>query len=165
VLVPPPAAAGLVERWAHLYADSKALSAGVMFVHLAGVLLAGGLAIAADRASLLLPREPADEVLREIARLKTVHVWVLGGLGLVVATGVLQVLSDLSTYLTAWLFWTKMGLLALLLLNGWVRLRAEQAVEAGGAATHLARFRRTSVVSLVLWFAVLLAGAFLPTVS
>ena len=50
-----PAASGLVERWAHLYADSKALSAGIMFVHLAGVLVAGGFAIVADRASLLLP--------------------------------------------------------------------------------------------------------------
>ena len=29
---------GLVERWAHLYADSKALSAGIMFVHLAGAM-------------------------------------------------------------------------------------------------------------------------------
>ena len=162
-----PAVAGLVERWAHLYADSKALSAGIMFAHLAGVLGAGGLAIAADRASLLLPPGggDADELAREIARLKSVHAWVIAGLALTVATGVLQLFSDLHTYLTAWIFWTKMGLIALLLLNGWVRLRAEQGIEAGGTATHLARFRRTSVASLVLWFAVLLAGAFLTTVS
>jgi hypothetical protein len=159
------AAPGLVERWARLYADSKALSAFLMFVHLGGVLLAGGFAIAADRASLLLPREPADEVLREIARLKTVHVWVLGGLGLTIATGGLQFLSDVGTYLTAWLFWVKMFLIAVLLVNGWVRLGAERAMEAGAVAPHLARFKRTSVASLVLWFAVLLAGAFLTTVS
>lgn len=160
-----PAASGLVERWAHLYADSKALSAGIMFVHLAGVLVAGGLAIAADRVSLQLPAEAGEHLAREIERLKSVHSWVMAGLALTVATGVLQLFSDLHTYLTAWLFWTKMGLIALLLLNGWVRLKAEQAIDAGTVVPHLARFRRTSVVSLVLWFAVLLAGAFLTTVS
>lgn len=160
-----PAASGVVERWAHLYADSKALSAGIMFVHLAGVLVAGGLAIAADRVSLQLPAEAGEHLAREIERLKSVHSWVMAGLALTVATGVLQLFSDLHTYLTAWLFWTKMGLIALLLLNGWVRLKAEQAIEAGTVVPRLARFRRTSVVSLVLWFAVLLAGAFLTTVS
>ncbi len=161
----PFAASGLVERWAHLYADSKALSAGIMFVHLAGVLVAGGLAIAADRVSLQLPAEAGEHLAREIERLKSVHSWVMAGLALTVATGVLQLFSDLHTYLTAWLFWTKMGLIALLLLNGWVRLQAEQAIEAGTVVPHLARFRRTSVASLALWFAVLLAGAFLTTVS
>jgi hypothetical protein len=160
-----PAAAGLIERWAHLYGDSKALSAGIMFVHLAGVLLAGGFAIAADRASLLLPAEAGEHLAREIERLKAVHTWVIAGLALTVATGVLQLFSDLHTYLTAWIFWTKMGLIALLLLNGWVRLRAEQGIESGTVMPNLKRFRRTSVASLVLWFAVLLAGAFLTTVS
>ena len=161
----PFAAAGIVERWAHLYADSKALSAGIMFVHLAGVLGAGGLAIAADRSSLLLPREGGEGLVGEIARLKSVHAWVTAGLAVTVATGVLQVFSDLHTFLTAWLFWLKMLLIAVLLLNGWVRLKAERAIEAGAVAPYLGRFRLTSAVSLVLWFAVLLTGAFLTTVS
>ncbi len=164
-MVAPLAAIGIVERWAHLYADSKLLSAGVMFVHLAGVLVAGGMAIAADRASLLLPAEGGADLTGEIARLKAVHAWVVGGLALTVATGVLQVLSDVHTYLTAWLFWLKMGLIAILLANGWVRLRAERAIEAGAAVPSLVWFKRTSAVSLVLWFAVLLAGAFLTTIS
>jgi hypothetical protein len=160
-----PVASGLVERWAHLYADSKALSAGIMFLHLAGILGAGGIAIAADRVSLLLPAEAGEHLASEIERLKAVHYWVMAGLALTVATGVLQLFSDLHTYLTAWIFWTKMGLIALLLVNGWVRLTAERGIEAGVVAPYLTRFRRTSVVSLVLWFAVLLAGAFLTTVS
>ena len=159
------AASGIVERWAHLYADSKALSAGIMFVHLAGVLVAGGFAIVADRASLVLPDEAGEHLAREIERLKAVHYWVMAGLALTVATGVLQLCSDLHTYLRAWIFWTKMGLIALLLVNGWVRLKAEQGIDAGSIVPHLARFRRTSMASLVLWFAVLLAGSFLSTVS
>jgi hypothetical protein len=164
--VGPAVVSALIERWAHLYGDSKALAAGIMFVHLAGILVAGGFAIVADRASLVLAREAAADLPREVARLKAVHPWVIGGLALTMATGVLQVFSDLHTFLTAWLFWTKMGLIALLLVNGWVRMGAERAIEGGnGGAADWKRFRRTSVASLALWFAILLAGAFLPTVS
>jgi hypothetical protein len=164
--VPPWFVSALIERWAHLYADSKALSAGIMFLHLAGILIAGGFAIVADRASLLLARESEADRPGEVARLKAVHAWVLAGLSLTMATGVLQLFSDLHSYLTAWLFWTKMGLIALLLVNGWVRLRAERAIEGGGGdASDWKRFRRTSVASLALWFAILLAGSFLTTVS
>jgi Predicted membrane protein (DUF2214) len=158
------ASSGLVAWWAHLYADTKAVSAGVNFLHLAGILVAGGFAIVTDRASLLLSPEREADVPKELARLNSVHAWVLGGLALVVATGVLQVFSDLHTYLTSLLFWTKMGLIALLLFNGWVRLRAERALEAGEPRAWK-RFHLTSVTSLVLWFAVLLAGVFLTTIS
>ena len=37
------------EGWARVYADSRAISTGIMFVHLAGLLLGGGAAVAADR--------------------------------------------------------------------------------------------------------------------
>jgi hypothetical protein len=56
-----------------------------------------------------------------------------------------------------------MGLVALLLTNGYVRLRAENVLRQGGTAWIT--FRRTSAISLVLWFLILLAGAFLTTVS
>jgi hypothetical protein len=154
----------LIERWAHLYSDSKALSAAVNYVHLAGILVAGGFAIVTDRASLYLSPGREADVLRELERGRAVHLWVLGGLAVTVASGVLQLFSDLHTYLTSWLFWTKMGLIALLLLNGWVRLRSERGLEAGGAR-EWKRFHLTSAVSLALWFSVLLAGVFLTTIS
>jgi len=160
----PTVDTGLIARWAHLYADHAQLSAAIMFAHLSGVLVAGGLALAADRASLAL-EAGSGSLVAEIARLKTVHAWVIGGLALTVATGGLQLLSDLHTYLTSWLFWTKMGLIAVLLLNGWVRLRAERGIESGDVEPHFRRFRRTSLASVMLWFAVLLAGSFLTTVS
>jgi len=158
------ASPGLVAWWAHQYADSKALSAGVMFVHLAGILIAGGFAIVTDRASLLLAPDGGNDLLRELERGRGVHAWVLGGLAVTVASGGLQLFSDLHTYLTSVLFWAKMALIALLLFNGWVRLRIERHLQAGDAASWR-RFRLTSGVSLVLWFTVLLAGAFLTTVS
>lgn len=153
----------LVARWAHVYGDNKALSAGMTFVHLSGVLLGGGFAIVTDRASLQLA--PANaELPRELARLRTVNTWVIAGLAVTFISGLLMMLADLHTYLPSILFWTKMGLIALLIVNGAVRLRAEHALGAGSTAAWRP-FRRTSGVSLVLWFLVLLAGCFLSTLT
>jgi len=156
--------ASLVERWAHLYSDSKALSAAVTYVHLAGILVAGGFAVVTDRASLALAKERGPDVPRELARLAAVHSFVLVGLAVVAVSGMAMLLSDLHTYLTSLLFWTKMALVAALLGNGWLRLRAERALE-NGLDTAWTRFRRTSLASVVLWFTVLLAGSFLSTIS
>src|SRR5690348_2818096 len=109
------ASAGLVARWAKLYADHKAVSGGVLFVHLSGILLGGGLAIAADR-----------DVLRSssanLASLGAVHRWVIFGLGLTFVSGLGQLFADLDTYLPSLVFWTKMALIALLIGNGALRL-------------------------------------------
>lgn len=152
----------LVARWAHLYNDHKAVSETVTFVHLGGVLLAGGLALAADRATLRLSRARGDRgssawALTEIAG---VHRLVLLGLAIVAASGLLQTFADLDTYLTSVVFWSKMALVAVLLGNGWIRLRAENAVRQGNSAAWTA-YRRTSIASLVLWFTLVLLGTVL----
>ena len=150
-------------RWAHLYSDRKAVSEAVTFVHLGGVLLAGGLAVSADRATLRLARAGAlpsatrGWALDEIAG---VHRLVLIGLAVIFASGVLQTLADLDTYLASVVFWSKMGLVAALLGNGWIRLRAERAVQGGAEAAWTA-YRRTSIASLLLWFALVLLGTIL----
>jgi hypothetical protein len=158
------AGASLVERWAHVYSDSKVLSAAVTYVHLAGILVAGGFAVVTDRASLALAKERGPDVPRELARIGAVHTFVLGGLAVTATSGVLMLLADLHTYLTSFLFWTKMTLILALLGNGWLRLRAERALE-NGLDTAWTRFQRTSLASVALWFTVLLAGAFLTTIS
>jgi uncharacterized membrane protein len=151
------------DRWAHFYDDHKAVSAGITYVHLAGVLLGGGFAIAADRASLRLqpftPEAPA-----ELTRIGTVHRLVIAGLVITLLSGLLMMFADLKTYLPSILFWTKMGLIALLVVNGGVRLRAEHAL-GRGETTGWRTFRITSVASLVLWFTIMLAGSYLTTLS
>jgi hypothetical protein len=152
----------LIARWAHLYSDHKAVSEAVNFVHFGGVLLAGGLAVAADRATLRLARARVDGgtsswALTEIAG---VHRLVLGGLGVVLVSGLLQTFADLDTYLTSVVFWSKMALVAVLLLNGWIRLRAETAVRQGDSDAWPA-YRRTSIASLMLWFTLVLFGTVL----
>ncbi len=153
--------AQLVARWAHLYEDRKFVSAGVTYVHLAGILLGGGAAVAADREALHLTPDDADRS-RDLARWRAVHRWVIVGLGLTMASGLLMLLSDLKTFLPSALYWTKMSLVVLLLVNGYVRLRAERVLE-GGSNAGLRTFQRTSIISLVLWFGILLAGAMLTT--
>jgi hypothetical protein len=152
----------LVERWAHFYGDRKMVSAAVTYVHLAGILLGGGLSVASDRTSFQLGPDWPD-VQRELARLYAVHRWVILGLALTVASGVLMLFADLHTYITSPLYWTKMGLLALLLSNGYLRMRAEVALRKGG--TGWRTLHRTSGASMALWFLVLMAGAFLSTIA
>jgi hypothetical protein len=166
-----PATAGAlslaVKWWAHLYSDHKAVSETVNYVHLGGVLLAGGLAVAADRATLrlaradALPPESGSWALGEIAG---VHRLVLIGLAVIFASGLLQTLSDLGTFLPSWVFWSKMGLVAVLLGNGWIRLRAERAVQRGVTAAWSA-YRRTSIASLMLWFTLVLLGTILTGIG
>lgn len=156
--------AGLVHRWAKFYDDRTSVSTTVTFLHLAGVLIAGGFAVVTDRAALrLAPNVPTTpEQRRELENLATVHAWVIGGLLLTLVTGTLMFFSDLNTYFHSWVFWTKMGLIVVLLGNGWIRLKAERALMHGMAAWR--RFRQTSVASLVLWFLILLAGTMLTSV-
>jgi hypothetical protein len=151
--------AGLVATWAHLYNDSKTMSDAVTFVHLAGILLGGGVAISADRAALHHALDSDAPFLAPLGG-RAVHRWVVLALVAITASGVLMLLADLHTYVTAPLFWVKMALTLLLVANGYVRLRAERAV-LGGVQAARARFRNTSLVSLVLWLVILLAGTML----
>jgi uncharacterized membrane protein len=137
---------------------------GFTYLHLAGVLVGGGFAVAADRAALRLSPERGPEWSRDLASLTTVHRWVITGLGLTLVSGVFMMLADLETYLTSVVFWTKMGLIVLLIANGYLKLRAEAALR-NGAVPAWRRLRRMTVMSIVLWFAVLLAGTILTAAA
>src|SRR5256885_9895379 len=93
-----------------------------------------------------------------------VHRWVVGGLALIFASGLLMALAQVANFGTSVVFWTKMGLVALLIGNGYARLRTEIALRQGSLAAW-SWFRRTSTASLVLWFLVLLAGTLLHATS
>src|SRR4029077_471691 len=148
----------LLARWAQFYGHT-AVTASVTYLHLVGVLVGGGVAVAADRAALRLSPTTPDWS-QELDRLASVHRWVLTGLALIFASGLLMAFAELDRVAVSVVFWTKMGLVALLLGNGYVRMRAEQALRLGGAGGW-GRFRWASLASLMLWFAVLLAGTLL----
>ena len=159
--------ARLAEPWAHLYADSKTVATIVTFGHVASLLMAGGLAVTTDRATLRALRLAAAERGRHLEELAGVHRLVVGGLTLSVITGVLLFASDVETFVGSKIFWVKMALICVLLANGLVMTRAEGALRADAdeAAPAWVRLRRSAVVSVGLWYAITLAGVALVNVA
>jgi hypothetical protein len=152
----------LAEPWNKLYSHSKAISAAVIYLHLVPLLIAGGAAIVADRATLRAARGDAAERDRQIDELAGTHRLVVGGLALSLASGVLLFLSDVETFLASPLFWTKLTLVALLLANGVMMTRTEQAIgRVGEDATLWARMRRIALLSMALWMTTALVGVLL----
>jgi hypothetical protein len=156
--------AGLAQPWADLYSGSVSVEATVVFLHLAALVVAGGLAIASDRAIVRAAAAAGTvrtHVLQDVAG---AHRLVIIGLAVLVATGMLMLLADVEALLPSWVFWVKMGLFGLLLWNG-VQLRRvarAQAVDADPAGWR--PLRTAAVRSSVLWLVLLLFGTLLPLV-
>ncbi len=159
--------ASVVAPWADFYNNSKAAQSAVMFGHFGGMMTAGGLALAADRSTLKAAAAPVTEHPRHLKELSTIHPIVIGALAVTGLSGLLMFAADLETLVATPTFWIKMGLIGLLLFNGWVMQRAERSLESGNPsdARGWSRLRAASMVSLALWFAVVLAGSILPNVS
>jgi uncharacterized membrane protein len=157
----------VLEPWAHLYADSKVVATVVTFGHIASLLMAGGLAVATDRATLRALRLAATERGRHLDELAGVHRLVVTGLVISVITGALLFASDVETFIGSWIFWAKMVLVATLLINGYVMTRAEQAVRGDGAGSSPSwgHLRRTALVSVGLWYVITLAGVALVNIA
>jgi hypothetical protein len=139
--------------WSRIYSDSKVLSTGIIFLHLAGLLLGGGAAVAADRETIRAAGEPDPVRGDHLAFLGSVHTIAISGLVMLV---------DLETFWSARAFWIKMGLVALLLANGVVMQRAERTARLMPEQAWR-RLKLTSIVSLGLWFAIVLAGTILAS--
>ena len=156
------ALARLAEPWNALYSDNKAVSSAVVFLHLVPLLLAGGAALSADRATLRAARGSVEERTRHLRDLSRIHLLVVGGLALSFVSGVLLFLADVDEFLGSPLFWVKLAFVGLLLLNGFMMTRTEKALASGGNETTLwARLRTISVLSQFLWIATTLAGVVL----
>ncbi|RPJ76692.1 MAG: hypothetical protein EHM24_01690, partial [Acidobacteria bacterium] len=148
------------QGWARLYADSRVVSVGVTYFHFAGLLLGGGAAVAADRGTLKAAQEAEPVRADHLAFLGSVHRVALAGLVMLAVSGGAMFLGDPETFWSATVFWTKMGLVAVLLANGLLMRQAEGAARARPAGAWR-RLQATSVVSLALWFAIVLASTIL----
>jgi len=71
--------------------------------------------------------------------------------------------AELDSFATSVVFWTKMGLIALLLAMA--TYGCDETALRQGRAAGWGRFRRTSVTSLVLWLVILLAGTLLHSTT
>jgi hypothetical protein len=150
----------VTNAWAAVYSNHAALRIGVTFFHFAGLMAGGGLAVAADRATLRLAGASAAARATHLQELRAVHRVVIAGLVLTMASGVLMVGADLDAITASGIFWSKMALVAMLVVNGVAMQRAERAA-AVAPDVAWPRLHRTAIVSLVLWFLIVLVGTVL----
>lgn len=156
--------ARLAQPWASLYDDSGALQTGVTFLHVAGIFLGGGFAIATDRETFIALRNARlSGQIRHLAHLHTIHRPVLLGLVIALSSGLLLFAADVQTFARSPVFWVKMLLLGLLLGNGYLLGRTETALREGAPDEPRlwARLRYVSAASIALWLGLILAGTVL----
>lgn len=162
----------LAEPWQKLYAHSTVVATLVLFGHVAGLLVAGALAYAAESGALRL--DPDDEASRRsfVAVVPASRRAFAAALGVTMLFGVLLFFTDVEVFAVSPIFWTKMGLLALLIANlaAAARLDARLRTSPGpGAPEHvisvaLCRRRRASArLSAALWLALVLSGSALAS--
>lgn len=153
-------AAELVARWASLYNGSSLVSTSVTFVHLGGLLLGGGCAVAADRMTLRQSPANPTRFRAHLRELHSLHRPVVVGLGFTLVSGLLMLGADIEAYLPSTLFWFKMGLIAVLLGNGIAHRRTERTLRSGQGDSDRAwrRLQHSARASLALWFGSLLLG-------
>src|SRR5262245_26947024 len=152
----------IVETWASVYANSSSIRTLLGFAHVAGLIVGGGSAIAADRGVLRAVRRAPSELTVHLATIRNAHSIVITSLAIVMTSGLLLAAADTETFLHSTLFWLKMGLVALLIVNGGYMRLAERA--ASGPRPRWMPLAVASGASLTLWLLTTLAGAALPNV-
>lgn len=156
----------MAQPWASFFSDSPMLQTSMTFLHLAGIFLGGGFAIATDRETLLAMYARETGQFRQLQRIHTIHRPVLVGLTIAFVSGFLLFAADVQTFFPSVAFWVKMVLLALLLANGYLLARTQGTLlNAPEGNAHLwRRLGYISVASMALWLAIILAGVLLMSV-
>jgi uncharacterized membrane protein len=167
MLAPPQFLVDLADPWAKVYSHSSVLATIVGFLHVAPIVVGGGLAIAIDRSTLRLRHEQADARTRHLVELGTAHRTVIGALALSFLSGLALFAADVETFFGSWIFWLKMGLIVLLLANGAMMTQAERTLHVPGADAdrQWRRLRTMAFTSLALWLIVTLAGVALQNLA
>lgn len=160
----PAFVSSAVDSWAAFYGDHRMVSVTVRYLHLAGLVVGAGTALAADRRILGAGRSGPAARAELLPALRASHRVVVPALALVMVTGALMTASDTDTFFASRLYWSKMGLVALLLLNGLGLLAAERAAERE-RPNAWRWLTLVSGASLVLWLAILFAGVWLTAAA
>jgi len=156
--------AASINTWADFYDAHRMVSVSVRYLHLAGLVVGGGTALSTDRLMLGAARSGPARRASTVEALHASHRVVVPALAVVILTGILMTATDTATFLASPLFWLKMGLVALLLLNGAGILAAEQVAARGGARAW-AWLGAASLASLVLWLGILFVGIWLTVAA
>jgi hypothetical protein len=161
-------AAEVMAPWQSLYGDSAVVSTIVLFLHLTGLVIAGGIAIATDWMTHRMDSDSSVRA-RHLSGMLTTHRVVVTALVVVFASGILMFTADIETFAPSRVFWLKMGLIAALLLNGWNMTRIEERLRSAGIGSTSAeelwsRLKGSATISAVLWISIVLAGTILTKI-
>jgi hypothetical protein len=160
----PAVVQSAIDSWADLYGNNQIVSVVVRYLHLAGLVVGGGAALAADRQVLRAARSGLSVRSEVVSAVHGAHRVVVPALAVIVATGLAMTLSDTETFLVSPLFWSKMALVGLLLLNGLGLVAAERAAGRARPKGWLC-LGLTSAASLLLWLGTLFAGVWLTVAA
>jgi hypothetical protein len=151
--------ATVLTPWSDLYSSSNAVETVVIFLHLGGMLAAGGVAFTLDRA-VLRSHKHGWPTRGDLAReLHEAHGAVILGLGVVALSGIALTASDPTVFLVSWVYWAKMAIVVFLLANGWLLKRAgERLLAAPDDPDAFRGLKASALRSAGLWAASLLGG-------
>jgi uncharacterized membrane protein len=160
LIAPPQSLVTLVEPWMNFYNDSKLTQTLVLFGHVGGLLIAGGLAVATDRGTLRAGAWADADRRRHLDEMGLLHRSVIAGLAVTMISGLLLLTADLEALWGSRIFWVKMILVVLLLANGARMQRVEAGLHLDSSADSplWKSLRSAAIVSLTLWVTITLAG-------
>ena len=154
----------ILDSWSSFYSNHALMRTVVEFVHIGGLVAGGGCAIAADLPTISATRQTRAVRESQLQVLERTHAIVVAGLVALTVSGALLVAADAETFLHSKIFWLKIGLMAMLLANGWLQLQSGRRVRHG-VPDAWNRLHATAISSLVLWFVITLIGASLPNLG
>ncbi|MEO7368303.1 MAG: hypothetical protein ABIZ36_10120 [Gemmatimonadaceae bacterium] len=145
--------------WGDFVEHSKLTKTIVIFLHIAPIVVGGGIAIGLDRLSLRLSKGTSDDRGSHLAELSRTHNLVIWSLGFSIVSGLALVASEIDNFPTSWIFWVKMGFIVLLLLNG-VRMKSIESrmAVAGPTDADWTRLHSVAISSISLWLIVTFLG-------
>jgi hypothetical protein len=157
----PVAASTALTWWSSYYGNHQTLSLGIRYVHLAALVVGGGAAITFDQQ--LRKARRAGDAARAVSLdlLDGSHRIVIPSLTLIVFSGILMTAADFETYMASRVFWTKIALILLLVINGSVLVTGERLARRGDAQTAWRRLGVTSRTSQILWLLIVLVSCWL----
>ena len=150
----------LAQPWADWYNHHKVAQGGVIWLHVSGIMVGGGLAIASDRAALRAVKGTVEERTRVLHDFSQVHRTVITALAVIVVSGLLMLLADVENLLPSPVYLVKMGAFVTLLANGWLIQQNERklALDPSPGNARWQRFRIGAIASITLWLLVALGG-------
>ncbi len=158
--MPPEALLTALQPWADLYAQSQWLPLVLLSTHVLSLVTAAGVALAVDRR-VIRDMSPSPETATPptaalLDELTDAHPLVVRALALTLLSGAAMASADVGTYATSAVFWSKMGLVVLLLVNGQLMRRSERQLAAGSANTM--SLRSAALRSVLLWGGIIVLG-------